>query len=157
MIRLVVNNEVRECGSDPQTPLLWVLREELGLTGTKYSCGIGECGACTVLLEGEPVQSCGLTLEEAAGARVITIEGVAAGLAGEAGQRVLDAWAEEDVPQCGFCQPAQIITATALLSKEPNPGPEQVDDHMNGVLCRCGSYPAIKRALKKASGKGAGS
>lgn len=147
MIRITVNKEVRECKSDPQTPLLWVLREELGLMGTKYSCGIGECGACTVLLNGRPVQSCGTYLEEAAGGEVVTIEG----LDGEVAKRVLEAWEAEDVPQCGFCQPGQILTAVAFLEENPNPGEDEIRAGMNGVLCRCGTYPAIIRAIKRAA------
>lgn len=149
MTRLIVNNLPVETESDPETPLLWIIRDELGLTGTKYSCGIGECGACTVLLNGDPVQSCSTTLAEAAGGRVTTIEG----LAGPAAERVKAAWEKEDVPQCGFCQPAQIITATELLSRRPNPDDEEITEAMNGVLCRCGAYPAIKRAVRSAAGK----
>lgn len=146
MIRLLVNKVEVEAQSDPETPLLWVLREELGLSGTKYSCGIGECGACTVLLNGEPVQSCTITLAQAAEARVTTIEG----LTGEGAEKVLAAWAAEDVPQCGFCQPAQIITATALLAENPDPDEKEIQEGMNGVLCRCGTYPSIIRAIKRA-------
>ena len=153
MIRLTVNNVAVESGSDPETPLLWVLRDELGLTGTKYSCGIGECGACTVLLNGSPVQSCNTTLEEAAGGRVITIEG----LRGELAEKVLAAWEAEDVPQCGFCQPAQILTAVAFLEENPDPGEDEIREGMNGVLCRCGTYPAIIRAMKRAVKGGSGS
>ena len=149
MIKLIVNDRPVETESNPETPLLWILRDELGLTGAKYSCGIGECGACTVLLNGDLVQSCSTTLKEAAGGRVTTIEG----LTGPTVERVKTAWEEEDVPQCGFCQPAQIITAAELLSRNPRPGDDEITEAMDGVLCRCGAYPAIKRAVRSASGR----
>jgi isoquinoline 1-oxidoreductase alpha subunit len=147
MNALKVNGKEHRLEADPQTPLLWVLREELGLTGTKYSCGKAECGACTVLMDGEPVMSCSVTLEEAAGKHVTTIEG----LEGKAGRALQDAWLNEQVSQCGYCQPGQIMTAAALLANNPAPSEAQVKEALDPVLCRCGTYPAIIRAVLKAS------
>jgi isoquinoline 1-oxidoreductase alpha subunit len=147
MNALKVNGKEHRLEADPQTPLLWVLREELGLTGTKYSCGKAECGACTVLMDGEPVMSCSVTLEEAAGKHITTIEG----LEGEKGRALQDAWLAEQVSQCGYCQPGQIMTAAALLANNPAPSEAQVKEALDPVLCRCGTYPAIIRAVLKAS------
>lgn len=147
MVDLKVNGKEHRLEADPQTPLLWVLREELGLTGTKYSCGKAECGACTVLMDGEPVMSCSVTLEEAAGKHITTIEG----LEGKAGKALQDAWLSEQVSQCGYCQPGQIMTAAALLAHNPAPSEAQVKEALDPVLCRCGTYPAIIRAVLKAS------
>jgi aerobic-type carbon monoxide dehydrogenase small subunit (CoxS/CutS family) len=146
-MEIKVNGKVYSIAADPETPLLWVLRDHLGLTGTKYSCGIGECGACTVLLNGEPALSCQTSLAEAAGREVTTIEG----LSGPVAERVKRAWLAEQVPQCGFCQPGQIITATALLRKNPRPGDGEIDEVMSAVLCRCGTYPDIRRAIHRAA------
>jgi isoquinoline 1-oxidoreductase alpha subunit len=147
MVKLKVNGKTAQVSSAQDTPLLWVLRDELGLMGTKYSCGIGECGACTVLLEGEAVLSCQTSLAEAAGKEVITIEG----LRGPLARRLKKAWLAEDVVQCGFCQPAQVITAHELLRKTPRPTNADICEALNGVLCRCGTYPAIKKAIHRAA------
>ena len=147
MIRLTVNGREHGLEIDPDTPLLWVLRDHLGLMGTKYSCGIGECGACTVLLDGEAVTSCTLPLGQAAGKAVTTIEG----LDSPVGRALKEAWVAEDVPQCGYCQPGQIITAAALLERAPQPDNDQIEQAMSGVLCRCGTYRAIGRAVRRAA------
>jgi aerobic-type carbon monoxide dehydrogenase small subunit (CoxS/CutS family) len=147
MIQLNVNGKDYEIDVDPDTPLLWVIRDHLKLPGTKYSCGIGECGACTVHMDGEAVPSCSVTAEEAAGREIVTIEG----LKGKIAQALKDAWAEEDVPQCGYCQPGQIMTAANLLIRKPDPSDEEIDDAMSAVLCRCGTYSSIRRAIHRAS------
>ena len=147
MIRLTVNGKKVALPLDPETPLLWALRDHLGLTGTKYSCGIGECGACSVLLDGEAAASCTITLGEAADRSVTTIEG----LNSPVGRSLKKAWLQEDVSQCGYCQPGQIITAASLLQKDPDPSPSRVAEAMSGVLCRCGSYRAVKRAINRAA------
>ncbi|MEW6668525.1 MAG: (2Fe-2S)-binding protein [Thermodesulfobacteriota bacterium] len=147
MLKLYVNGKTFDVEVDPDIPLLWVLREQLGLTGTKYSCGIGECGACTVHIDGEAVSSCSISAGEAAGKRITTIEG----LAGRAADALFKAWAEGDVPQCGFCQPGQIMQAAALLSIEPNPGEQEIERVMSNVLCRCGTYQDIRQAILRAA------
>ena len=149
MIRLTVNNVRHEVDVDPETPLLWVLRDNLGLTGTKYSCGTAECGACTVHLDGEAVLSCTLPVKKAAGRQVTTIEG----LCGPVGRALKDAWTREDAPQCGYCQPGQIMTAAALLQENPSPTDGDVTEAMSGVLCRCGSYAEIRKAVHRAAGE----
>jgi aerobic-type carbon monoxide dehydrogenase small subunit (CoxS/CutS family) len=146
MIALRVNGQTHHLEVDPQTPLLWVLRDHLGLMGTKYSCGVGECGACTVHLDGRAVLSCLVTLEEASAGEVTTIEG----LSGPVGQAVKRAWIAEDVPQCGYCQPGQIMTAAALLASHPSPSQGQVEAAMSSVLCRCGTYQAARQAIARA-------
>ncbi len=147
MIALIVNGESRELEVDPATPLLWVLRESLGLTGTKYGCGIGVCGSCTVHVEGEPVRACSTPLSAVAGKTVITIEG----LSPDSSHPVQRAWAALDVPQCGYCQSGQIMTAVALLAKNPKPSDADIDQAMSGVLCRCGTYTRIRRAIRQAA------
>ncbi len=132
---------------DDDTPLLWVLRDELGLTGTKYGCGIAQCGACTVLVDGAPAPSCSLPVNAVAGQTVQTIEG----LSENRNHPVQLAWAEVDVPQCGYCQSGQIMTAVALLADTPQPSDEDIDAAMSGVLCRCGTYPRIRAAIKRAA------
>ena len=150
-MKLLVNGVVHVVAADPETPLLWVLREQLGLTGTKYSCGIGECGACTVHVSGQAEQSCTITIEEVIGKEITTIEG----LKGRASNNLRRAWIEEDVPQCGYCQPGQIMTAAALLAENPHPDEAQINEAMEGVLCRCGTYLEIRSAIRKAAdGKG---
>jgi isoquinoline 1-oxidoreductase alpha subunit len=149
MISIFINGKRQEIEVDPNTPLLWVLRDHLGLTGTKYSCGIGECGACTVHVDGEAVLSCTVPLKDVADKSITTIEGL-----DSAGGRALKrAWIEEDVPQCGFCQPGQIMTAAALLHEIPNPSDEEIIHHMSGVLCRCGTYEEVEKAIRKAAGE----
>ena len=147
MISLRVNGNVYNLDADPETPLLWVLNEHLGLTGTKYGCGIGECGACTVLVDGKADLSCGIPVRDAAGHDIVTIEG----LSGPDADALRRAWLEEDVVQCGYCQPAQILTAAALLREDPDPDDDAVDAEMSGVLCRCGAYQAIRKAIHMAA------
>lgn len=145
MVTLRVNKITHEVEVDPQTPLLWVLREHLGLTGTKYSCGLAQCGACTVHVDGQAVLSCLTTAEQVANREITTIEGVAEAVLGQALQQ---AWIAEDVPQCGYCQPGQIMTA-ALLQEKPKPSAAEIEMAMSKVLCRCGTYLAIRRALAR--------
>lgn len=132
---------------DPSMPLLWALRDILGLTGTKYACGVAECGNCTVLMNGVPVRSCVLSLAAATRAEILTIEGLSA----NGSHPVQEAWIEEDVTQCGYCQGGQILTAIALLRDNPDPGDEDIDQAMSGVLCRCGTYLRIRAAIKNAA------
>jgi aerobic-type carbon monoxide dehydrogenase small subunit (CoxS/CutS family) len=148
MIRFQLNGEIREVDVDPETPLLWVLRDQLNLTGTKYGCGIGQCGACTVLVNGRPVRSCRLLIREAEQFEVVTIEG----LSPDASHRVQQAWIEEDVPQCGYCQSGQILTAVVLLRDHSNPTDAEIDEAMTNI-CRCGTYPRIRRAVHVAAAK----
>jgi isoquinoline 1-oxidoreductase beta subunit len=146
-IALTVNGEAREFHGAADTPLLWVLREALGLKGAKYGCGTGVCGACAVLVEGEPRHACVLPVADTGGKRVLTIEG----LAREPSQPLVQAWIAEQVPQCGYCQPAQLLSASALLGHHPDPSDAQIDDAMSHVLCRCGTYPRIRRAIHRAA------
>ena len=147
-LRLRVNGRVRTVDAEPDMPLLWVLRDELQLTGTKFGCGIGACGACTVHLAGEAVRSCITPLSAVGGKPVTTIEGLSA-----AGDHPLQrAWAAEDVPQCGYCQAGQIMQAAALLRKTPQPSAAEIDTAMTGNICRCGTYDRIRRAIRRASG-----
>jgi aerobic-type carbon monoxide dehydrogenase small subunit (CoxS/CutS family) len=134
---------------DPSTPLLWVLRDRLGLTGTKYGCGIAQCGSCVVHLNGQAMRSCVLPVAACIGSEVLTIEG----LAGDSLHPVQEAWIEEDVSQCGYCQPGQIMSAVALLKQNPAPTDQDIDRAMGGNLCRCGTYPRIRKAIKSASRK----
>ena len=145
-MKLRINGDEREIDAPADMPLLWALRDLVGLRGTKYGCGIGMCGACTVHLNGEAVRSCQTPLESIApGDKVTTIEG----LGGEDGlHRVQQAWAEAQAPQCGYCQPGQIMQAAAMLSANPNPSDTEIDEAMNGNLCRCGAYDAIRRAVR---------
>lgn len=147
--KLVVNGEERTVDVDPSTPLLWVLREQLKLNGTKFGCGIAQCGACTVHVDGVPVRSCSTPVAAADGASVTTIEGVA----DEDGTRhaVQAAWIEHQVPQCGYCQSGQIMSAVALLRDNPNPTDEDIDAAMSGNICRCGAYGRIRAAIKTAA------
>ena len=145
MQELTVNSKKYEVDVDSDTPLLWVLRDTLNLTGTKYGCGIQQCGSCTVLVKGRPVRSCGVTLEEVAGKDILTIEG----LSENNSHPVQQAWIAEQVPQCGYCQSGQILTAVALLSRNTKPDEQTVNRTMN-VLCRCGTYPRIRKAITKA-------
>jgi len=144
-ITLKVNGETKAIEADPEMPLLWALRDLLGLRGAKYSCGIGACGACTVHVNGNPMRSCVVPLKAVAGDEVRTIEG----LGGE--HPVQQAWLEEQVPQCGYCQTGQIMQAVALLEKTPRPTDQQIREGMNGVLCRCGTYPRIAAAVRRAA------
>lgn len=142
-----LNGRTVSSGADPETPLLWVLRDELGLTGTKYGCGIAQCGACTVRMGGAPTPSCVLPLAQAANQDIQTIEG----LSRDRSHPVQKAWAEVDVPQCGYCQSGQILTAAALLEKTPAPTDNDINAAMDRVLCRCGTYPRIRKAIKRAA------
>jgi isoquinoline 1-oxidoreductase alpha subunit len=153
MASLTINGKTRQVNADPSTPLLWVIRDSLGMTGTKFGCGAQLCGACTVHLDGKPVRSCGTPLSAAIGKKVTTIEAIGATATGK---KVQQAWAELDVPQCGYCQSGQIMSATALLTSKPNPSDADIDAAMAGNICRCGTYPRIRAAIHKAAGtKGA--
>jgi isoquinoline 1-oxidoreductase alpha subunit len=147
MTDLRVNGEQFAVDTDPATPLLWVLRDLLGLTGTKFGCGIGACGACTVHLDGEAVRSCITALGDAAGHEITTIEG----LSKDGKHPVQRAWVARNVPQCGYCQPGQIMQAAALLKQTPNPSDQQIIDAMSGNICRCGTYVRIRQAIKAAA------
>ena len=147
-MKLIVNGSAAEVDVPDDTPLLWVLREELGLTGTKYGCGKALCGACTVLVDGAARRSCVTAAGDAAGRAITTIEGVAAGGALHAVQQ---AWIEENVPQCGYCQSGQIVSAVALLARRPAPTDDDIDAVMSANLCRCGTYPRIRRAIARAA------
>ena len=147
MATLLINGKSRTVDADPDTPLLWVIRERLQMTGTKFGCGAAQCGACTVHLDGQPVRSCQTTVAQAAGKKITTIEGLAANLK----HPVQQAWLAEDVPQCGYCQSGQIMAAAALLARNPNPSDAQIVDAMSGNICRCATYPRIKRAIKRAA------
>ena len=150
-IRLVVNGKPREIEVGPETPLLWVLRDTLGLTGTKFGCGMGLCGACTVHLDGEAVRSCQTPVGSVGGKKITTIEG----LSPDRGHPVQRAWVAEQVPQCGYCQSGQIMQAAAFLAKNPNPTHDEIDRAMSGNICRCGTYQRIRRAIQRAAGEGA--
>ncbi len=149
MVKLYVNGEAVEFAGDPDTPLLWVLRDSLGLTGTKYGCGRAQCGACTVHVDGAAEFSCQLKVGELGGKRVNTIEGLAA--SNPVVKAVKAAWVDKDVVQCGYCQPGQVMAAVALLSANRSPSDGQIDEAMEGNLCRCGTYPRIREAVKSAA------
>jgi aerobic-type carbon monoxide dehydrogenase small subunit (CoxS/CutS family) len=148
MISVTVNGTVHRVDVSPDTPLLWVLRDTLGLTGTKYGCGIAQCGACTVHVDGTPTRACITPISTLAGKSVTTIEG----LSKSGDHPVQQAWVELDVVQCGYCQSGQIMTAVALLAKTPNPTDAQINEAMSGVLCRCGTYQRVRAAIKRAGG-----
>lgn len=143
-----VNGKPVSLDAPADMPLLWALRDPIGLTGTKFGCGMGLCGACTVHLDGRAIRSCVTPVSAAVGKRVTTIEGIGAD---ELGKRVQNAWCELDVPQCGYCQPGQIMSATALLHSNAQPTDEEIDSAMSGNICRCGTYPRIRAAIKHAS------
>jgi isoquinoline 1-oxidoreductase alpha subunit len=147
VITLKVNGEVRELDVDPEMPLLWALRDVLGLTGTKFGCGQAQCGACTVHLDGEVVRSCVTPVRRAAGHEVTTIEGLSA----DGSHTLQRAWCDLAVPQCGFCQAGQIMTAAALLASNPKPGDADIERCLAGNICRCGTYTRIREAVKKAA------
>ncbi|MFN3512909.1 MAG: (2Fe-2S)-binding protein [Phenylobacterium sp.] len=147
---LNVNGRALSADVDGDTPLLWVLRDTLGILGPKFGCGVAQCGACTVHLDGAPVRSCSVPVEAVGAAKVVTIEGVGANAVG---QRVQQAWSELDVAQCGYCQPGQIMSATALLTANPRPTDADIDAAMAGNICRCATYTRIRAAIKKASGQ----
>lgn len=147
MITLTINGKLRRYDGDPEMPLLWVLRDELNLKGAKFGCGMGLCGACTVHINDEPARSCVTKASDVAGKSVTTIEGISA----DGSHPVQVAWAALDVPQCGYCQAGQIMTACALLAKKPNPTDSEIDNAMNGNLCRCGTYQRIRAAVHRAT------
>ena len=149
MIRFTVNGRPREVNVEPEMPLLWVLRDELDIKGPKYGCGIGQCGACTVHVDGEPARSCTLPISKLSGRRVLTIEGLAQG---ERLHPVQQAWIDHQVPQCGYCQGGQILAAVALLRKYPQPTDRQIDEAMTN-LCRCGTYARVRAAIHAAAKK----
>lgn len=144
---LTINSQTHTVEVDSDTPLLWVLRDHINLVGTKYGCGIGQCGSCTVHVEGNAVRSCMLQVSQVVGMNITTIEGLSA----EGDHPVQKAWLEHDVPQCGYCQSGQIMTAAALLKNNPDPSDREIDAAMNGNICRCGTYVRIKEAIKTAS------
>jgi isoquinoline 1-oxidoreductase alpha subunit len=148
MVRLNVNGKTVEVDADPATPLLWALRDNLGMTGTKFGCGVALCGACTVHLNGQPVRSCSTPISAAASGQVTTIEAIAGDRVGKA---VQDAWVKHDVVQCGYCQSGQIMAATALLKTKKNPSDADIDSALTGNLCRCGTYARIRAAVKDAA------
>jgi isoquinoline 1-oxidoreductase alpha subunit len=152
-VHLFVNGKEHLVEIDPEMPLLWALRDILDLTGTKYSCGIGECGSCSVLIEGEAVRSCIIPASSAEGKEIITIEG----LSPDKDHPLQQAWIEENVSQCGYCQSGQIINAAALLKRTPNPTKDEINSAMANVLCRCGTYQRIRNAILLAAGKGGSS
>jgi aerobic-type carbon monoxide dehydrogenase small subunit (CoxS/CutS family) len=147
MVRLSINGENREIDMDLTTPLLWALRDGLQLTGTKYSCGIALCGACLVLVDGKPVHSCTTPISAVTNKQITTIEG----LSPDRSHPVQQAWIEEEVPQCGYCHSGQILAASALLLQHPQPTDADIDEAMRDILCRCGSYPRIRKAIKRAA------
>lgn len=148
MIQLTVNNKAVSVDADPAMPLLWVLRDLLHLTGTKYGCGMAQCGACTVHLNGEAVRSCVTPVQRAENQSVTTIEGLSTNFS----HPLQQAWQEEDVPQCGYCQSGQIMAAAVLLREKPDPTDTDIDDAMSGNICRCGTYPRIRKAIHRAAG-----
>jgi isoquinoline 1-oxidoreductase subunit alpha len=145
-ITLDVNGKAVSVQAAPDTPLLWVLRDEAGLTGTKYGCGIGQCGACTVLADGQPIRSCSVPISTLAGTKITTIESLGGA------HPLQQAWVKHDVPQCGYCQSGQIMSAVALLSNTPKPTDADIDAAMDGNICRCGTYQRIRAAIKDAAG-----
>jgi isoquinoline 1-oxidoreductase alpha subunit len=146
MIKLTVNGTVHEIDAAPDTPLLWVLRDLVGLTGTKYGCGQALCGACTVHMDGQPIRSCQTPISAVGTHKILTIEGLSA----DRSHPVQKAWMELDVPQCGYCQSGQIMAAAALLAKNPAPKDSDIDAAMSGNICRCGTYPRIRKAIHRA-------
>jgi isoquinoline 1-oxidoreductase alpha subunit len=147
MISLNVNDKSYQVDANPEMPLLWVLRDLLGLTGTKFGCGVAQCGACTVHLNGEAVRSCVTKLSRAQNQKITTIEGLSA----DNDHPLQKAWAEFDVPQCGYCQSGQLMSAAVLLRENPDPTDQDIDDAMSGNICRCGTYPRIRKAIHKAA------
>jgi isoquinoline 1-oxidoreductase alpha subunit len=148
MIELNINGQAMRVDADPSTPLLWALRDNLGLTGTKFGCGVAACGACTVHVDGQPRRACVTPISSVAGARITTIEAIESDRIGRA---VQDAWVRNDVVQCGYCQSGQVMVATALLRDRKNPSDRDIDEAMSAVLCRCGTYARIRAAIKDAA------
>ena len=149
MITLTINGKPRQIDLPADTPLLWTLRDHLGLTGTKFGCGMALCGVCTVHLDGEPTRACMTPISAAVGKKIVTIEAIDQDATG---QKVQEAWLTLGVPQCGYCQPGQIMSATALLKQNPKPTDADIDKAMSGNICRCGTYPRIRAAIKQAAG-----
>ena len=149
-IKLTINGKVQTVTADPDMPLLWALRDILGMTGTKFGCGAAFCGACTVHLDGDPIRACQTPVGSIGTGRITTIEGLAAD---PMGRRLQDAWVALDVPQCGYCQAGQLMAAAALLRSTPRPDDAQIDAAMAGNLCRCATYPRIRAAIKQAAGE----
>ena len=149
MIPLPLHGATRELDVDPTTPLLWVIRESIGLTGTKFGCGIAQCGACTINLNGTPIRSCVTPVQAAENQEVTTIEGI--GTLESGLHPVQQAWIDEQVPQCGYCQAGQIMSAVALLENNPTPGDDDINNAMSGNVCRCGTYTRIRRGIKRAA------
>ena len=147
MVKLTINGQAHDVDVAGDTPLLWVLRDTLGLTGTKYGCGMALCGACTVHVDGAPIRSCSTPVESVAGKPITTIEGLSA----DRSHPVQRAWIEIDVPQCGYCQSGQIMSAAALLAKNSSPSDADIDQAMSGNICRCGTYPRIRKAIHRAA------
>ena len=150
MIKVQINGKAYEVDVEPETPLLWVIREQVGLTGTKYGCGVGRCGACTVHVNGHAVHSCGLPVAEAKGARITTIEGLAPG---KRLHKVQQAWLDRDVPQCGYCQPGMIMAVAALLARKPHPTDAEIDAAITNI-CRCGTFQQVREAIHVAAKAG---
>ncbi len=148
MISLTVNGKRYDVDVSPDMPLLWVIRDAIGLTGTKFGCGLSQCGACTVHLDGEPIRSCVTPVSSVGGKKVTTVEG----LSPTANHALQAAWIAEQVPQCGYCQSGQLMSAAALLAKKPNPTDADIDAAMSGNICRCGTYQRIRRAIHRAAG-----
>ena len=148
-MQLDINGKIHEIDAEPEMPLLWAIRDLVGLTGTKYGCGMALCGACTVHLDGKPTRSCVLPVAAVAGRKITTIEAIGGT---SLGKKVQDAWLAEDVPQCGYCQSGQIMSAVALLASTPRPSDADIDAAMNGNLCRCGTYQRIRKAIHRAAG-----
>jgi len=146
--KFTINGAPVDSAAAPDTPLLWVIREDLGLTGTKFGCGIGQCGACTVHINGAAVRSCQTSVSSVEGKNILTIEG----LSGDSSHPLQVAWIEEQVPQCGYCQSGQIMSAAALLATTPNPTDADIDTAMTGNICRCGTYQRIRKAVHRAAG-----
>ena len=151
MAKFHVNGEQVDFRGASDTPLLWVIRDHLALTGTKYGCGMAQCGACTVHVNGEPTRSCVTPVSSLEGKRVLTIEGIGPTTQGKVARAVQAAWIDKDVVQCGYCQSGQVMAATALLMKNPSPSDAQIDEAMSGNICRCGTYQRIREAIKSAS------
>ena len=147
MIQLTINKKQYNVDVSPDMPLLWVLRDVLGMTGTKFGCGMAQCGACTIHLDGEAVRSCVTLVSRAAGKNITTIEGLSTGN----NHPLQVAWLQEDTPQCGYCQSGQIMSAAVLLRENPNPTDQDIDDAMSGNICRCGTYPRIRKAIHLAA------
>ena len=147
MVAFTLNGEAHTLDADPEMPLLWAIRDVIGLTGTKFGCGMAQCGACTVHIDGAPTRSCQTAIGDVEGAKITTIEG----LSGKVGETVQTVWAELDVPQCGYCQSGQIMSATALLAETPKPTDDDINSAMSGNLCRCATYQRIRAAVHEAA------